>query len=254
VIPTFPPLPTVPGGFGAITCDWPWRFRDKGSRLAPDQGEKLARARGYETLEAARSVDLPVGDIAARDSFLFLWTTDSHLLDGSAGALARSWGFVPKRAWTWVKRTPPKADLRALLQDVHHLLTFADDERFADAARPMRKLIRDGLRVTKGEDQGGRLAFGGGHYVRTAHELVLICRRGRAKFLVHDERSVFFAARRKGGTGEVHSTKPVEFLAKVERVAPGPYLEMFARTSGRPGWRAWGDQLPGAGAGAGRAA
>lgn len=39
-----------------------------------------------------------------------------------------------------------------------------------------------------------------------------------------------------------HSQKPEAFLDVVERVAPGPYLELFARRR-RLGWDAWGDQV-----------
>lgn len=39
-----------------------------------------------------------------------------------------------------------------------------------------------------------------------------------------------------------HSRKPDEMFALVERVSPGPYLEMFARRR-RPGWAAMGDQV-----------
>lgn len=38
-----------------------------------------------------------------------------------------------------------------------------------------------------------------------------------------------------------HSAKPPEFMDMIERVSPGPYLEMFARTH-RAGWDSWGDQ------------
>jgi N6-adenosine-specific RNA methylase IME4 len=38
-----------------------------------------------------------------------------------------------------------------------------------------------------------------------------------------------------------HSRKPDEIFTRIERLAPGPYLEMFARDS-RPGWDAWGNQ------------
>lgn len=38
-----------------------------------------------------------------------------------------------------------------------------------------------------------------------------------------------------------HSVKPDAFLDIVERVSPGPYLEMFARRA-RFGWSYWGDQ------------
>lgn len=40
-----------------------------------------------------------------------------------------------------------------------------------------------------------------------------------------------------------HSAKPPAFMELVERVSPGPRLEMFARQS-RPGWDAWGSEAP----------
>lgn len=39
----------------------------------------------------------------------------------------------------------------------------------------------------------------------------------------------------------MHSSKPKEFIAIVEEISPGPYLEMFARTN-RLGWDAWGNE------------
>ena len=38
-----------------------------------------------------------------------------------------------------------------------------------------------------------------------------------------------------------HSEKPQEFFALVERLSPGPYLEMYSR-SPRSGWAAWGNE------------
>lgn len=40
-----------------------------------------------------------------------------------------------------------------------------------------------------------------------------------------------------------HSEKPAGFFELVERVSPGPYLEMYARRR-REGWASWGDQVP----------
>lgn len=40
-----------------------------------------------------------------------------------------------------------------------------------------------------------------------------------------------------------HSEKPDEFYRLVERVSPGPYLEMFARRR-QFGWDAWGNEAP----------
>lgn len=39
-----------------------------------------------------------------------------------------------------------------------------------------------------------------------------------------------------------HSQKPEEFYALVERLSPGPYLEMFARRR-RLGWDSWGNEV-----------
>ena len=38
-----------------------------------------------------------------------------------------------------------------------------------------------------------------------------------------------------------HSTKPEAFIDMVERVSPGPYLELFARRQ-RLGWDTWGNE------------
>jgi len=39
-----------------------------------------------------------------------------------------------------------------------------------------------------------------------------------------------------------HSHKPEEQYAIIERVSPGPYLELFARRR-QPGWDAWGNEI-----------
>lgn len=41
-----------------------------------------------------------------------------------------------------------------------------------------------------------------------------------------------------------HSEKPAEFFDLVERLSPGPRLEMFARSQ-RPGWSMWGNEVMG---------
>jgi N6-adenosine-specific RNA methylase IME4 len=39
-----------------------------------------------------------------------------------------------------------------------------------------------------------------------------------------------------------HSAKPEVFREMIERVSPGPYLELFARVRA-PGWDAWGNEV-----------
>jgi N6-adenosine-specific RNA methylase IME4 len=38
-----------------------------------------------------------------------------------------------------------------------------------------------------------------------------------------------------------HSRKPDEVRDRIERLLPGPRIELFARTTS-PGWDSWGDQ------------
>jgi N6-adenosine-specific RNA methylase IME4 len=41
-----------------------------------------------------------------------------------------------------------------------------------------------------------------------------------------------------------HSQKPEAFLDLIERVSPGPYVELFARRD-RLGWDTWGNEALG---------
>lgn len=81
--------------------------------------------------------------------------------------------------------------------------------------------------------------FGMGRFPRPQHECVLICRRGPASFTENATGSVH-AWGQTYTAGKVHSAKPDGFLDLVERVSPGPRVELFARRQ-RLGWDTWGD-------------
>lgn len=83
-----------------------------------------------------------------------------------------------------------------------------------------------------------KLAFGMGRYVRNCHEVCIIAARGKGASIIqsHSERSVFYAER------ETHSQKPGAFFQLVERLAPGPRLELFARKP-RAGWTCVGNEI-----------
>jgi len=86
--------------YDVIAADPAWKYQDTASA-----GERGACFK-YPVLSAQDMAALPVGDIAARDSVLFMWTTGPMLVDGTAERLARAWGFTPKTmAFTWVKLT-----------------------------------------------------------------------------------------------------------------------------------------------------
>jgi N6-adenosine-specific RNA methylase IME4 len=74
----------------------------------------------------------------------------------------------------------------------------------------------------------------GGTFYPTA-EFLLFARRGSLPAKTRVRHQVFQWPR------GVHSRKPEPSYAMVERVSPGPYLELFGRRH-RPGWEVWGDQ------------
>jgi N6-adenosine-specific RNA methylase IME4 len=78
--------------------------------------------------------------------------------------------------------------------------------------------------------------FGMGRYLRTQTEHLLFGTRGRAPVLFRGQGSWFYAP------VQAHSHKPEEQYAIIERMSPGPYLELFARRP-RLGWRVWGNEV-----------
>jgi N6-adenosine-specific RNA methylase IME4 len=77
--------------------------------------------------------------------------------------------------------------------------------------------------------------MGMGNYWRVSHEFLLLGIRGDCPFLAHNEPSWRSLQRHR------HSTKPDAIRQIIEKVSPGPRIELFARDS-YPGWSAWGNQ------------
>ena len=80
--------------------------------------------------------------------------------------------------------------------------------------------------------------FGAGRFqCNTEH--VLLCRRGPRQMAPFQRTEGTWFRWPRGA----HSVKPDRFYELVERVSPGPYLEMFARRR-RYGWDVWGNEAP----------
>lgn len=85
--------------YGAIYADPPWRFR---TWSETNQG-RSAKAH-YDLMETQDVLRMPVADMAAKDSCLFLWCINSMLPE--ALDVMRAWGFRYKTvAFCWAKRT-----------------------------------------------------------------------------------------------------------------------------------------------------
>lgn len=143
----------------------------------------------------------------AADCHLWMWTTKSSL--ASALWLIEQFGFRYVTSAVWVK-------MRSA----------------------MTRHERDELEAGCSPDPRHRLQVGLGQYTRGAHELLLLGTRGKAMVPSPVDRlpDVIFAERTR------HSAKPDEAYALIERVSPGPRLEMFARAS-RSGWDVWGNEV-----------
>jgi N6-adenosine-specific RNA methylase IME4 len=91
------------------------------------------------------------------------------------------------------------------------------------------------LKVRKDGGPDGR---GVGFYFRNVTEILLFGVRGSLRTLSPGRRQVNLVATRK----REHSRKPDEVYDLVESCSPGPYLELFARSS-RRAWTQWGDEV-----------
>lgn len=79
--------------------------------------------------------------------------------------------------------------------------------------------------------------FGMGRQVRMSHEVCIVAIKGKPERLSASVRSTFSAP------AGLHSEKPECFYRDiVEKLSPGPYVELFARRS-REGWTCIGDEM-----------
>lgn len=112
-------------------------------------------------------------------------------------------------------------------------------------------LLREGLAVldawgftyktnlvwSKIRKDGGPDGRGVGFYFRNVTEVVLFGVRGKLRTGPAGRRQVNIISTRK----REHSRKPDELYEIIESCSPGPYLELFARSS-RKNWNTWGDE------------
>ena len=83
------------GQYSVIYADPPWRYAQKGLQGAAEKH--------YPTMGIDELCALPVADLAAPDSVLFLWATFPQLPE--ALRLIKAWGFTYKSvAFVWLKK------------------------------------------------------------------------------------------------------------------------------------------------------
>ena len=99
--------------FRCIAVDPPWLFKSN-SRSKPGRNAR----RHYDCMTVGEIAALPVGEIAAADSALFLWITGPMLVIGAHLPIMKAWGFKPSgMGFVWVKLNPRAASLFILRSD-----------------------------------------------------------------------------------------------------------------------------------------
>jgi len=89
-------LPFPAKRYQIIYADPPWSF------LRGAWGGSVKQPTHYPRMHTSDIMALPVGELAERNSLLFLWTTSSHLLD--ALEVMQAWGFkYNKIGFVWIK-------------------------------------------------------------------------------------------------------------------------------------------------------
>lgn len=196
VIPyTFPARLTP---YKTIVADPPWPYNGGGPVGTGGRGADFVRdapsasaSERYDLMSLADLAALNVPEVASENAHLYLWTTNSFMVE--AHDLCRAWGFKPKTILTWTK-------------------THQKDPT--------------------------RVSMKTGYYFRGATEHIIFGVRGSLPLQIKDGVPTGFLWSRIGK----HSVKPEAFFDVVERVSPGPYLELFARQT-RPGWDVWGNEV-----------
>ena len=87
----------VMGTFGTILADPPWRFMNRTGKMAPEH----TRLNRYPTLELDEIKSIPVGNVAADQSHLYLWVPNALLREGLE--VLSAWGFTYKSNIVWYK-------------------------------------------------------------------------------------------------------------------------------------------------------
>ena len=166
-----------------------------------DKGKGRSAEAHYDCLSIDDIKRFPVAAWAAPDAVLLLWATDPLL--PRALEVIEAWGFTYKTVgFYWVKLN--KGAGNGLSRDWPLL---AERDFFT----------------------------GLGFWTRANPEPCLLATRGHPKRQAGDVPKLLIGPRRE------HSRKPGETYERIERLLPGPYLELFARQS-RPGWDSLGNQ------------
>jgi N6-adenosine-specific RNA methylase IME4 len=125
--------------FSTILADPPWQFTNKTGKVAPEH-RRLSR---YSTMKLDEIMALPVADLAAPTSHLYLWCPNALLPEGLA--VMKAWGFNYKSNLVWHKvRKDGGSDGRGVgfyFRNVTELILFGVRGKKARTLAPGRSQV-----------------------------------------------------------------------------------------------------------------
>lgn len=200
--------------YGTIVADPPWSYSGStyNGRTSP---WRSTSKQSYSLMSVDDICALPVGDIAAGDAHLYLWAVNP-LMD-QAFRVIEAWGFIHDTVLTWCKPGPGLG--AGFRSNTEHLIVARRGQRSANATC---------------ESCGGRLrgakkcACDAPDWRHNGYTVSPLRPFGDVA-----EGSWFPASR------QAHSEKPDLFGDLIERMSPGPRVELFCRRP-RFGWDSWG--------------
>ena len=139
--------------YRTVYADPPWPYDNvDGPRAAPghrpNSWDRVTGSVSSANRYGAMSIDelkaLPIGPLVERPAHLYLWTTNSFMVE--AHEIARAWGFEPKTILTWVKVKPDgspsmKAGYYYRGATEHLLFAVRGSLRLAGPCRPTAYLL-----------------------------------------------------------------------------------------------------------------
>lgn len=125
--------------FGSFLADPPWQFINRTGKVAPEH-RRLAR---YATMRTEEICQLPVGQLAAETSHLYMWVPNALLPDGLR--VMEAWGFTYKSNIVWHKvRKDGGSDGRGVgfyFRNVTEILLFGVRGKNARTLAPGRRQV-----------------------------------------------------------------------------------------------------------------
>jgi N6-adenosine-specific RNA methylase IME4 len=252
--------------FKCIVADPPWPIGDfpawfNKERRSQRESKIGVNPTPYKTMTLPEIEKLPVGDVSADGAHLYLWTTDAFY--EAALRVARAWGFEKSATLVWCKKPmgkglggtyPSNVEFILFCRRAHNL----GWQEFGEWLRGKRLAAgKTTAQMCEALGKHGKVNHGGvqsnwekGLAVPTPQQWCGI----KHQLMLSDEMDTWVERLQpqKGGARAEgrwfqwargsHSQKPEAFQDMVEKISPGPYLELFARRR-REGWASWGNEV-----------